>query len=70
MLRKNRDQIRNLERRVKQLEEDVRVLFAIAFVDHVKTIKSSPVRERWTRLLASKAPEILGRVLRGVLGSP
>lgn len=45
MRRKNRDQIRDLERRVKQLEEDVSVLFGIIFVNNVKTIKSSPMRE-------------------------
>ena len=70
MRRKNRDQIKDLERRVKRLEEDVSFLSGIILIDHVRTIKNSPMRERWKRLFASKAPEILERVLGGLSGSP
>ena len=70
MRRKNRDQIKDLERRVKRLEEDASFLSGIILIDHVRTIGNSPLREHWKRLVASKVPETFGRVLGGLLGSP
>ena len=70
MRRKNRDQIKDLERRVKRLEEDVSFLSGIILIDHVRTIKNSPLRERWKGCLHRKHRKYLGtccEVCQGLL---